>query len=79
MVPLLWADNELTVSIPRVMLGVGPAAGKLKLDFKWVDNIPVSGDIMDFYGMGDTAPDARFNYPFEEPSKHRIRSSPLPF
>jgi hypothetical protein len=37
-------------------VGVGIAAGKLKLDFKWVDNIPVSGDIMDFYDKGDGAP-----------------------
>jgi hypothetical protein len=47
-------------------LGVGIAAGKLKMDFKWVDNIPVSADIMDFYDKGDAAPDARFNYHFEE-------------
>lgn len=67
MVPLQWADNQLTLAIPREMLGVATAAGKLKLDFKWVDNIPVSGDIMDFYGKGDAAPDARFNYHFEEP------------
>ena len=40
---------------------------QLNLDFKWVDNIPLSGDIMDFYGKGDAAPDARFNYHFEEP------------
>jgi len=39
----------------------------VKLDFKWVDNIPVSDDIMDFYGKGAAAPDARFNYHFAEP------------
>ena len=67
MIPLQWAGNQLTLSIPREILGVGTAAGKLKLDFKWVDNIPVSGDIMDFYGKGDAAPGARFNYRFAEP------------
>ena len=67
MIPLQWAGDQLTVSIPREALGVGGTAGKLKLDFKWVDNIPVSGDIMDFYGKGDAAPGARFNYRFEEP------------
>ncbi|MEI7908425.1 MAG: hypothetical protein WCK77_02190 [Verrucomicrobiota bacterium] len=51
MVPLQWADNQLTISIPRETLGAGTAAGKLKLDFKWVDNIPVSDDIMDFYDV----------------------------
>jgi len=67
MVPLQWADNQLTVSIPREILGVAPAAGKLKLDFKWVDNILVSEEIMNFYSQGDAAPGARFNYHFEEP------------
>jgi hypothetical protein len=67
MVPLQSAGNQLTLSIPREILRVGGAAGKLKLDFKWVDNIPVSGDIMVFYGKGDAAPNARFNYRFEEP------------
>ena len=66
-VPLKWADNQLTVSIPREVLGVSGTAQKLMLDFKWVDNISVSGDIMDFYGNGDAAPGARFNYRFEEP------------
>ena len=67
MVPLQWADNQLTVSIPRETLGAGTAAATLKRDFKWVENIPVSADIMDFYGKGDAAPDARFNYHFAEP------------
>lgn len=67
MVPLQWADNQLTVSIPRESLGVGETAEKLKLDFKWVDHVPLSGDIMDFYGKGDAAPGARFNYRFAEP------------
>ncbi|MEI7928799.1 MAG: hypothetical protein WCH40_09630, partial [Verrucomicrobiales bacterium] len=66
MVPLIWAGNQLTLSIPREMLGAGIAAGKLKLDFKWVDNIPASGEVMDFYSKGDAAPDARFNYHFAE-------------
>jgi hypothetical protein len=67
MVPLQATGNQLTVSIPREVMGVSAAAGKLKLDFKWVDNIPVTGDIMEFYSKGDAAPDARFNYRFNEP------------
>jgi hypothetical protein len=67
MVPLKWADNQLSVSIPRKILGAAAAVKKLKFDFKWVDQIPVSGDIMDFYSKGDAAPGARFNYRFEEP------------
>ena len=67
MVPLFYAVDHLTLSIARDALGVSAAVGKLKIDFKWVDHIPVSDDIMDFYRKGDTAPDARFNYHFEEP------------
>jgi hypothetical protein len=67
MVPLRCAANQLTLAIPREILGVGTATGRLKVDFKWVDNISVSGDIMDFYCEGDAAPDARFNYHFAEP------------
>ena len=66
-VPLQRAEKQLTIAIPRQTLGVGTAAGKLNLDFKWVDNIPLSGDTIDFYAKGDAAPDARFNYHFEEP------------
>ena len=66
MVPLKWADNQLSVSIPRKILGAAAAVKKLKFDFKWVDQIPVSGDIMDFYSKGDAAPGGRFNYRFEE-------------
>ena len=67
MVPLFYAVDHLTLSIARDALGVSAAVGKLKIDFKWVDHIPVSDDIMDFYRKGDTAPGARFNYHFEEP------------
>jgi hypothetical protein len=66
MVPLFCAVDQLTLSIPRETMGVSAAVGKLKIDFKWVDHIPVSDDIMDFYRKGDTAPGARFNYHFEE-------------
>ena len=41
-------------------------AGKLRLDFKWADNIPNGGDILDFLDHGDVAPNGRFNYRYEE-------------
>lgn len=67
MVPLRWSGNQLAISMPRQVLGVGAAAGQLKFDFKWVDHIDPSSDVMDFYANGDVAPNARFNYRFTEP------------
>ena len=48
------------------MLGLDAAKGPLKFDFKWADNIPDSGDILDFLDHGDVAPNGRFNYQFAE-------------
>jgi hypothetical protein len=68
-----WQGAELMLAVPRKALGLVPAKGPLKFDFKWVDNIPVSPDILDFYSKGDVAPDARFNYRFAEPTSVKIR------
>jgi hypothetical protein len=63
-----YADggNELQIAIPRAALGVAAAKGPLKLAFKWADNIPNSGDILDFLDHGDVAPNGRFKYRYEE-------------
>ena len=63
-----YADggNELQLAIPRAVLGLDPAKGPIKLAFKWADNIPNSGDILDFLDHGDVAPNGRFKYRFEE-------------
>jgi hypothetical protein len=52
--------NELMVAIPREEIG-----GK-GFDFHWCDNVPVSGDISDFFTLGDNAPERRSNYRFKE-------------
>ena len=57
------------LAVPRKALGLSPARGPLTLDFKWADNLPDLPDIMDFYGKGDVAPYARFNYRFAEPAR----------
>ena len=59
--------NELHLAIPRAALGPAFTSGKLHFDFKWADNVPESGDILDFTTHGDVAPNGRFNYRFEEP------------
>lgn len=54
------AGNRLEMRIDRAVLGIAEGVG---LEFKWTDNVPQSGDIMDFYLYGDVAPAGRFNYP----------------
>jgi hypothetical protein len=54
--------RELQVAVPRSALGLAAAAGKLALDFKWIDNAQSLGDPMDLYVSGCTAPAGRFRY-----------------
>ena len=60
-----WSANDLEIAIPRRLLGLNPSS-RLKFDFKWADNIGDHPDIMDFYTVGDVAPDTRFNFRFED-------------
>jgi hypothetical protein len=66
---IIKSGKDMVIAISRQILHLTPSNGMLKFDFKWVDNIPDTPHIMDFYTQGDTAPDARFNYRFEEMSK----------
>jgi hypothetical protein len=60
------ADNRMEVRIPRKLLGLAPNS-PLDLEFKSIDNVPVSGDMLDFYLHGDVAPGGRFNYRYCAP------------
>lgn len=62
--PLHWAGRDLQAALPRRVLA--PPHTPLRFDFKWTDNLPDSPGVTDFYGKGDVAPDARFNYRFSE-------------
>jgi len=56
--------NEMTVTVPRALLGLTDTH-RTTFDFHWVDNAPVGGDpkqIADWWYVGDSAPDGRFNY-----------------
>ncbi len=55
--------NRLCLRIPRHILGLN---NKVRIEFKWVDNMQDESNIMDFYVSGDAAPGGRFNYVFEE-------------
>jgi hypothetical protein len=58
--------NQMQIAVPRSLIGLPESAGKLRFDFKWADNAPVNGDILSFIDQGDTAPDDRFSYRYEE-------------
>jgi hypothetical protein len=57
--------NELHLAVPRAALGLPPKKGHFQFELKWADNVPASGDILDFLTHGDTAPNGRFNYRFQ--------------
>ena len=56
--------KAIEISIPRAALGL---IGKpVAFDFHWADNIQKPNDIIEFAISGDSAPDRRFNYRFEQ-------------
>jgi len=59
-VPYRVAGNEMELSIPLGALGIASLPDAI--DFKWADNIPPSGQAVDFTLHGDAAPNDRFNY-----------------
>ncbi len=65
-VPLVLKGNQMHLAVPRSTLGLPAAKGPLRFDFKWADNVPESGDILDFITQGDVAPNLRFNYRYQE-------------
>ncbi len=60
------AGNQMELCIPRALVGLS-ANAMVGVEFKWADNVPPSGDIMDFYSHGDVAPGGRFNYHYHAP------------
>lgn len=57
--------DEMMIVIPRPLIGQANL-NETAFDFHWADNVPVgSGDIADWWYDGDSAPDGRFNYRYE--------------
>ena len=56
--------NELQLAIPRSSLGFS-GTDPVKINFKWVDNMILDGDILSLIKNGDTAPNGRFSYVFD--------------
>jgi hypothetical protein len=53
--------SEMEIAVPRTCLNL-PGDRPLDLEFKWIDNLDPSTDIMELYTCGDAAPPGRFNY-----------------
>ena len=56
---------EMELAIPRKSLGFGDTSNPVRFDFKWADNIQ-QFDVMEFTANGDTAPNGRFAYRYQE-------------
>ena len=56
---------EMELAIPRKALGFGDQAKPICFDFKWADNIQ-KFDPIEFTINGDTAPNGRFAYRYQE-------------
>jgi hypothetical protein len=68
-IPYRATTDQLTVAIPRKLLGLTKTQ-QTRFDFHWIDNVPVgSGDPADWWYNGDSAPDGRFNYRYENTGK----------
>ncbi len=57
-------ENRLHLMLPRAALGL-TQDGPVRIDFKWADNLPEPGSILDFYSMGDVAPEGRFKFRYD--------------
>ena len=59
-----FSGNELEIKIPRDFLGLSDKI--IKIDFHWADNIQKENNITEFFVNGDSAPNRRFNYRYDE-------------
>ncbi len=63
-IPYRITKNRVELSIPRWVLGLD--GKRVEFDFHWADSVQKLGDVTEFGINGDSAPDRRFNYHFEE-------------
>jgi hypothetical protein len=63
---------DLELSLPRALFGTAP---QLRFDFKWADNRQKDDDLLEFALHGDSAPDRRFLYRYDQTlTAERIRA-----
>jgi hypothetical protein len=63
--------NELHLRIPRSVLKLENKT--VRLQFKWSDHMQEEGDPVDFYVNGDTAPEGRLRFIYEESTWKRLQ------
>lgn len=61
--PYAVSGNKMEIRIPRLAIGLTSPA--ITLDFHWADNIQHDNDIIEFAVSGDSAPNRRFNYRYD--------------
>jgi hypothetical protein len=57
-------EKQLMISVPRKLVGLDKTP--LSFEFHWSDNLQQPGDLNDFLTSGDSAPNRRFNYIYQE-------------
>ncbi|MDO5554409.1 MAG: hypothetical protein Q4G68_11680 [Planctomycetia bacterium] len=57
------SGNCLELAIPRSFLDL-QGQEQFSIQFKWSDNVPTDGDVLEFYTTGDAAPDGRFTWTY---------------
>lgn len=62
-VPYAVKGKDLELALPRSLFG---GAADLRFDFKWGDHQQKDGDVVEFAINGDSAPDRRFNYRYDQ-------------
>jgi len=55
--------SRIHTAIPKELLGI--RGDEFALEFKWIDNTQVPGDILDVHINGDAAPGGRFRYRYD--------------
>ncbi len=73
-IPYCVKDNKIEIAIPRRLLNIDDGRN-ISIIFKWTDNIASEGDVMKFYTDGDTAPNARFYYVFNNIKNHSFHKT----
>lgn len=62
-IPYSVKGKDLELALPRSLFGIAP---QLRFDFKWADNQQKDGEVAEFSINGDSAPDRRFNYRYDQ-------------
>jgi hypothetical protein len=65
------SGNHMEIRVPRSALGLA-ASPSITFDFHWADNIQHGDDIIEFAVSGDSAPNRRFNYRYDNGAKRKI-------